>query len=211
MRQRLGLSTLGIIGGLLVLLMVATAACDDPQPTATSEPTKTLTPTSTYTPTERPTLTPTGTPMPTSSLTPAPTNTPAIDPTATPTPERNPTPTGIPTATPTPPQTPSPTPTATPTPTNTPSPVPQVDLVLEAEADLVGYWSDGTADVAVTLLLRDDGGRPLEGVQRIAVTCRMDDAVVTGCQDMVAVKLPDGFGPAARCGADATLELDEGV
>ena len=110
MRQRIGVSTLGIIGGLLVLLMVAAAACDDPQPTATSEPTKTLTLTSTHTststlvpiPTDTPALTPTGTPMPTSSLTPAPTNTPAIDPTATPTPERNPTPTVMPTATPPP-------------------------------------------------------------------------------------------------------------
>ena len=115
LRQRNGVSTLGIIGGLLVLLMVAAVACDDPQSSATSEPTNTFIPTST--PTERPSLTPTGTPMPTSSLTPPPTNTPAVDPTAPPTAERKPTPTVMPTATPTPPQTPSPTPTATPTPT----------------------------------------------------------------------------------------------
>ena len=119
MRQPIKAPKLAIIGGFLALLMVAAAACDDPQSTATSEPTNTFIPTSTHTPTptERPSLTPTGTPMPTSGLTPAPTNTLAVDPTAPPTAERKPTPTVMPTATPTPPQTSSPTPTATPTPT----------------------------------------------------------------------------------------------
>ena len=58
--------------------MVAAAACDDPQPSATSEPTKTLTPTSTHTPT--------------STLVPTPTDTPTLTPTHTSTPTNNGTP-----------------------------------------------------------------------------------------------------------------------
>ena len=55
MRQRNGVSTLGIIGGLLVLLMVAATACDDPErgdagERATLTPTHTSTPTSNGTP-----------------------------------------------------------------------------------------------------------------------------------------------------------------
>ena len=61
MRQRIGVSTLGIIGGLLVLLMVAAAACDDPEPTATptTAPTATATAPPTITPTPEPSPTPT--------------------------------------------------------------------------------------------------------------------------------------------------------
>ena len=39
MRQRIGVSTLGVIGGLLVLLVVAAVACEDAEPNATVEPT----------------------------------------------------------------------------------------------------------------------------------------------------------------------------
>ena len=39
MRQRNGVSTVGVIGGLLVLLMVAAAGCDDSEPETTVGPT----------------------------------------------------------------------------------------------------------------------------------------------------------------------------
>ena len=39
LRQRIGVSTLGVIGGLLVLLVVAAVACEDAEPNATVEPT----------------------------------------------------------------------------------------------------------------------------------------------------------------------------
>ena len=70
-----------------------------------------------------------------------------------------------------------------------------VSLALEAEAQLAGYWSDGTADVAVTVSLRNVGRRPLQGVQGIGVTCRRGDVVVTECPDTITVELADGFGP----------------
>ena len=63
------------------------------------------------------------------------------------------------------------------------------------------------------MLLRNDGGLSLETAQNIAVTCYMQDVVVTGCQDAVAVKLPDGFGPvttkfrARTPMGDAPLEM----
>ena len=131
MRQPIKAPKLAIIGGFLALLMVAAAACDDPQSTATSEPTNTFIPTSTHTPTptERPPLTPTGTPMPT--------NTPAVDPTAPPTAERKPTPTVMPTATPTPTQTPSPTPTATATPTPEPPRIPTSESTAAPDREIL--------------------------------------------------------------------------
>ena len=70
-----------------------------------------------------------------------------------------------------------------------------VRLALEAEAQLAGYRSDGTADVAVTVSLRNVGRRPLQGVQGIGVTCRRGDVVVTECPDTITVELADGFGP----------------
>ncbi len=70
-----------------------------------------------------------------------------------------------------------------------------VSLALEAEAQLAGYWSDGTADVAVTVSLRNVGRRPHQGVQGIGVTCRRGDVVVTECPDTITVELADGFGP----------------
>ena len=89
-RGRIGVSTLGVIGGLMILLVLAAASCSngEPQPNPTLEPTSTSTPTSTPapTPTETSTLTPTDTPMPTSSptarLTPTPEPTPGSTPTS---------------------------------------------------------------------------------------------------------------------------------
>ena len=58
MRQRIKVTTLGIIGGLLVLLMVAAVGCNDPEPTAVPTATATTAPTVTPTPEPRPTPTP---------------------------------------------------------------------------------------------------------------------------------------------------------
>ena len=62
MRRRMGISKLGIFGGLLVLLMMAVVACDEPEPTATPSivPPSTVTtaPTVTSTKDSAPTPTP---------------------------------------------------------------------------------------------------------------------------------------------------------
>ncbi len=97
-------STFCIIGGLLVLLIVVAAGCDDdPRPTPATEPTDAIIPTATHSPTSTPA------PSPTSTL--------KIDPTSTP--ER------AAKVAPTPTSTPAPTPTSTPDPTQTATPDPK--------------------------------------------------------------------------------------
>ena len=103
MRQRTGVSTIGIIAGLLALLMVAAVACDNPETETTGDPTV-------------PPLEPTAT------ATPAPTNTPTLLATSTPTPTATAPPTPAPTTTPTPSPTPRDTATPTVEPTLTPTP-----------------------------------------------------------------------------------------
>ena len=117
------------------------------------------------------TPTPTRTAAPPHS--PTPTRTATTPATATPTP--TPTATATPTATPSPTPTATATPTATPSPTNTPTPTPTPEpravLVLEADAVIDGYWSDGTADVTVSATLRNDGDLRVDAPQTITSTC----------------------------------------
>ena len=107
------------------------------------------------TPTSTRTAAPPHSPTPTRTATTPATATPTPTPTSTATPTVTPSPT--PTATPT--NSPTPTPTATPTntPTPTPTPLPKAVLVLEADAVIEGYWSDGTANVTVSATLRNTG------------------------------------------------------
>ena len=181
-----------------------------PLPTTTSTPQPTVTPTSTptYTPTSEPTATPTLMPTntptpqpmaaptstPTSTPVPGPTVTPTNSPTSTPTPEPTVAPTNSPTNTPTPEPTVAPTYTPTPTAAPTSTPAPSVQLVLEAEGSVTGYWSDGTANVEVLLSLRNEGNLRAEGTQPIAVTCRHGGEVLTGCGLAATVTLANGFG-----------------
>ena len=119
------------------------------------------------------------------------------------------------TAFPTPPPTRTPTPaptataTATPAPTSTPTatPVPDKLLVLDAEATVEGYWSDGTANVGLELTLRNEGGLPVEASQSIVVSCALDDHVVEGCDGASEISLPNGFGPV---GTNLTLRAPMG-
>ena len=105
--------------------------------------------------------------------------------TPTATPARTDTPTPLPTA--------SPTHTPTPTPTNTPVPV--VKLVLRAESRVVGYWSDGTADVEVTATLRNEGTLRLDRAQDITATCIAEGDERRACREEVSLSLQDGFAP----------------
>ena len=179
-----------------------------PSPTSTAEPTVAPIPTNTFTPqptvsatntptstpTPEPTVAPTYTPTPTATVTPTITPAPTT-PTGTsiPVPTVTPTYSPTPTATVTPTITPAPTtPTATVTPTITPAP--SVQLVLEAEGSVAGYWSDGTANVEVLVSLRNEGNLRAEGTQPIAITCRHGDEVLSGCGLAASVTLANGFG-----------------
>ena len=195
---------------ILAASMPTPIPSDTPTPTRTPTPQPSDTPTptgrmfaaaGTPTPAARPvqpasrtpTPTPTNTPTPVPSNTLAPTNTPTPVSTSTPIPTNTPTP--LPTSTPTPTNTPTPLPTNTPMPTNTPVPV--VKLVLDAESTVVGYWSDGTADVEVTATLRNEGRLRLDGARELTVTCISQGDERRDCREDLSLSLPDGFAPAS--------------
>ena len=127
-----------------------------------------------------------------------------FQPTHTPIPANTPTPS--PTDTPAPTNTPVPTNTPTPMPTNTPVPV--VKLVLDAESTVVGYWSDGTADVEVTATLRNDGKLRLDRAQDITAKCMAQNDESRDCSEELSLSLPNGLAPAS---GSFTLRLPMGV
>ena len=55
-----------------------------------------------------------------------------------------------------------------------PTPTPAVALVLDSEATVTGYWSDGSANVKVTVSLRNEGNLQLSSPVQVAVTCSQD-------------------------------------
>ena len=77
---------------------------------------------------------------------------------------------------------------------------PSVAFALDAAADVLGYWSDGTADVELALSLRNDGYSPVEDGLAIAVSCyRDDDGPIGECGSVVdGITLPGGFGPSGH-------------
>ena len=182
-------------------------------PIPTPGPTPTPPPTPAPTPTAAPVATPINAPGQTSTSTSTPASTPITAPNLTPTPTPTPTPTSAPTPTaapastpiPTPgptlmpPPTSAPTPTATPAPTpiTTPTPIPTVDLVLDSEATVTGYWSDGSANVEVTASLHNEGGLRLDRPAEITVTCRRNSEALDGCRERMILELADGLGPAS--------------
>ena len=81
-------------------------------------------------------------------------------------------------------------------------------LVLNAESAVVGYWSDGTADVEVTATLRNDGTLRLDGAQDITATCIAEGDERRACREELPLSLPDGFAPAS---SSFTLRLPMGA
>ena len=182
-----------------------------PTATATATDTPTAAPTHTAVPeptaTATPTASPTHTPSPTATATA--TDTPTASPTHTPSPTATATATDTPTAAPT--HTPSPTATATatdtPTATPTHTPIPVVRLVLEARAEsgLAGYWSDGTANLKVTVSLRNIGAPQFTDSQRVLASC---PRAGSRCGGEASISLPDGYGPVS---AEMTLKVPMGA
>ena len=158
---------------------------------STPTPTRTPGPVHSPTPTRTATTPATATPTPTPTATATPTATPSPTPTATATPTATPSPT--PTATATPTATPSPTSTPTPTPT----PEPRAVLVLEADAVVDGYWSDGTADVTVSATLRNDGDLGVDASADYNIDlhlgCRRSRRLPPGDNPNSAGRLPPGL------------------
>ena len=80
-----------------------------------------------------------------------------------------------------------------PTPTTTPS----VALVIDSEVTVTGYWSDGSANVEVTVSLRNEGNLQLSSPVQVAVRCSQDGETVDDCGGVMRVTLSDGFSPAS--------------
>ena len=73
-----------------------------------------------------------------------------------------------------------------------------MNLVLDVDATVSGYWSDGTANVEITTSLRNVGNLQFKDVQQISVTCSQGGEAVSDCAGKFSVSLPDGFGPATE-------------
>ena len=161
-----------IVVAALVAMLVA--ACNEPEPVVgvvTPPPTNTAIPlpTSTTTPTNEPQTLQVRIPIPKATLASPTTSIPVPSNTPTPLPSETPVPLSTDTRLPT--NTPRPLPTGTPTPIPANTPAPIVSLVLHAESTVLGYWSDGTADVKVIATLRNEGTLRLEGAQEITAAC----------------------------------------
>ena len=78
-----------------------------------------------------------------------------------------------------------------------PTLTPAVALVMDSEATVPGYWSDGSANVEVTASLRNEGDLRMDRAVEIAVTCSRSGEPVNGCGEQISVSLPNGYGPGS--------------
>ena len=130
-------------------------------------------------------------------------------------------------ATPTPTATatlaPSPTPTSTFTPvpaTATPIPdEPAPAFLLDALLTVFGYRQDGTAEVELSVELRNDGDAPAQDSPTVTVECTLNGGPVSGCGGPLdGLVLPGGVGREeaalrlrAPMGAELRAVLDDGT
>ena len=94
---------------------------------------------------------------------------------------------------------PSPTPTATLTPvppTATPTPdEPTPVFLLDALLTVFGYRQDDTAEVELSIELRNDSDTPAQDAPVVTVGCTLNDGPVSGCGGPLdGLVLPDGVG-----------------
>ena len=71
-------------------------------------------------------------------------------------------------------------------------------LVLEADSVIDGYWSDGTADVTVSVTLRNDGDLRVGAPQTITSICIPATDALESCDRETTLTLPDGYHPASE-------------
>ncbi len=74
---------------------------------------------------------------------------------------------------------------------------PEIDLVLQADTTMLGYYRDGSAGVKLSVSIRNDGSMPVEGTRDVLVSCRQGEEIVTSCSGLMTVDLGDGYGPAS--------------
>ena len=87
--------------------------------------------------------------------------------------------------------------TSTPEVPATPTAAPDVKLTLGAQTSLIGYWSDGTADVRLSVTLENEGDTPFHQSRRVRAVCVRDSEILRACANETVLSLPDGYGPAS--------------
>ena len=78
---------------------------------------------------------------------------------------------------------------------------------MDAEAAVVGYWSNNTASVELKLSVRNVGESQLESPVPVAIVCRQGNEVVEECGSRMSVLLMEGDGPTLDL---VTLRLPTG-
>ena len=74
---------------------------------------------------------------------------------------------------------------------------PAAEFVLDALVDVLGYRQDGTAEVEVSVALRNDGYSPAQDSPAASLECLLDGEPLSGCGGPLdGLALADGFGPA---------------
>ncbi len=73
---------------------------------------------------------------------------------------------------------------------------PAVSLAMQAEVNVTGYWSNGTAEVEIMASLRNDGYQQVSDSQVITVVCQQDGETLSDCGGELPIGLANGFGPA---------------
>ena len=73
---------------------------------------------------------------------------------------------------------------------------PALSLALNADANVSGYWSDGTANVELTMSLLNEGYLEVEEPQAVTVVCLQAGEALRDCGTGASIDLADGFGPA---------------
>lgn len=74
---------------------------------------------------------------------------------------------------------------------------PAVDFALDALQSVIGYRQDGTAEVDLSVQLRNNGYSPVRDAPAVSLDCRLDGEPVSGCGGPLdGLALAGGFGPA---------------
>lgn len=72
---------------------------------------------------------------------------------------------------------------------------PAVSLAMQAEVNVTGYWSNGTAEVEVLASLRNEGYEQIGDTQVITVECQQAGEALGDCGGELVLELANGFGP----------------
>ena len=75
--------------------------------------------------------------------------------------------------------------------------VPDVRLTLDAETSLVGYRSDGSAEVRLKVNLRNEGRDKVKDPLRVSVASVGESSVMVRRSDRAVLSLLDGYGPSS--------------